>query len=282
MVRISGVLAILMAGACAQTVEDTQVAASRIDSDVCSQGQMFGTQQHSGLQSCPGLAGALTVRDVVVLDPAAQQEHDDFGFYAVQVGAALTSGRNVWVPVKRGYTDPFNPAAQTWGVKALTWQSGALAERWTHDVTFKPVDAISLSYTNFNEQLFAPVLASGSVYAPGLAGTLERIDAATGKTAAIINPLAGTAFSGDPNTFVMSGLTTDRNGNVLYTVAALNRNFAQPARGAWLVRVAPNNSTTLVPWTQIATAAIGIPQSTDQCDARAVRRAAERGSVLGA
>ena len=73
--------------------------------------------------------------------------------------------------------------------------------------------------------------------------------------AIIINPLSNTPFSGDPNTFVMSSLTTDRAGNVLYTVAALNRNFAQPARGAWLVRVAPDNSTTLVPWAQIATSA---------------------------
>lgn len=265
---------VLLASACGMTVDETSVESyedNAVALDPCGQPQMFGTQQHSGLATCSGIRGALTVRDVVPIDPSAIDEHDQRGFYGVQVGAALSSGRNVWVGVKRGFTSIFNPGSQTWGVKALTWSGGLLIERWNHDVAFKAVDSLSLSYTNFNEQLFGPALtisATGtpSLYAPGFAGTIERIDAGSGKTAAVINPLVGTVFSGDPNTFVMSGLTTDRAGNVYYTAAALNRNFGQPARGSWLVRVAPDNSTTLVPWSQIATAAIGVPQPTDQCE----------------
>lgn len=272
MVRHS-VMILLAASACARApLSDSEMASSEdgAASDPCSSAQMFGTQTHGGLQTCPGIAGAMAVRAVVEIDPAAAQEHDDFGFYSVQVGAALTSGRDVFVPVKRGYVDPFSAGLQTWGVKALRWVGGQLVERWSHDVTWKPTDSLAFGYTNFNEQLFGPALAlsatgTPALYAPAIAGQIERIDPITGKTAALINPLAGSPFSGDPNTFVMSSLTTDRAGNVYYTVASLNRNFAQPARGAWLVRVRPDNSTTLVPWSQIATSAVGIPQPTDQC-----------------
>lgn len=125
-----------------------------------------------------------------------------------------------------------------------------------------------MSYTNINEQLFQPVLTTAGVtalYAPGRSGTLDRIDPLTGRTVAVINPLFGTPFDGDPDTFVMSAPTADISGNVWYTAAALNSNHSVPARGAWLVRVAPDNSTTIVPWSTIATRAVGIPQNTDVC-----------------
>jgi hypothetical protein len=237
--------------------------------DKCAQGQIFGNAQHTGIQTCTGVSN-LAVRAQIETDPNAQQEHDDRGYYSVQVGAVVTSGPNAYVPSKRGYTNLFDPGAQTWSVQGWTWLAGELVQTWSHDTTWKPVDAVDVGFTNLNESIFQPVLVTGetatALYVPGRSGTLERLDPATGAITTLIDPLAGTPFSGDPNTFVMSALTSDISGNIWYTVAAVSpQGLSVPPRGSWLVRVTPDNKTTIAPWASIATKAIGIPQNTDVC-----------------
>jgi hypothetical protein len=268
MVRLSVIVA-LFTSACVQGELGDGSAASRLETDACSQGQIFGNAQHTGIQTCPGVAH-IGVRAQVTTDPDAQQQHDDRGYYSVQVGAVVTSGPNAYVPTKRGYTSLFDPTTETFSVQGWKWTGGELVEQWSHDTTWLPVDANDVSFTNINEQLFQPTLVTrddgAALYAPGRAGTLERIDPATGALVAVIDPLAGTQFSGDQNTFVMSGLTSDRSGGVWFTVAAVSpQGFSVPPRGAWLVNVSANDKSTITPWSAIATRAVGIPQNTDMC-----------------
>lgn len=256
---------LFLASSCAQNVDEARTAGA-LSAGPCAQGQIFGNAQHTGIQTCPGVS-SMSVRAQIETDPDAQQEHDDRGYYSVQVGAVVTSGPNAYVPSKRGYTDLFDPGAQTWSVTGWTWLAGELVRTWSHDTAWKPVDSVDVGFTNLNEQIFQPVLVTGdtaaALYVPGRSGTLERLDPATGTVSALIDPLAGTQFSGDPNAFVMSALTAG-SGSIWYTVAAVSpQGLSVPPRGSWLVRVTADNKTTITPWASIATR--GIPQTTDMC-----------------
>ena len=67
----------------------------------------------------------------------------------------------------------------------------------------------------------------------------------------------------DPRTFVAGGLAVDRHGNVYYNALALAAGspFDDP-RGAWLVKVRPDDTVKLA---EFATIAVGAPGPGDAC-----------------
>jgi hypothetical protein len=239
----------------------------------CDTTQIFGTPQHGGKACAP--PSTLSVVATVVNDPAAQQEHDDFGFLAVHYGAALTSGSMVYVPGKSGYTDLSTPGTQTWSVQALQWVGATLQPRWNFNSSFQPVDALfPFEFSNGYEQLFQPVLVpsvphvlGGGLYVPASSGRVSKLDPTSGVVLTTIDPLAGTPFSGDENVTITSSLVASGRGEVAYTVTAWtpDGNVSVPPRDAWLVRIAPDDSVTLKPWAAIASASVGVKQGNDQC-----------------
>jgi len=70
----------------------------------------------------------------------------------------------------------------------------------------------------------------------------------------------------DPNTYTVSPLTADSSGNIYYNVLKLQSNthdfYGTDAVDSWLIKVAPDDTTSLVSYTGLNPAA---PQSTDLC-----------------
>jgi hypothetical protein len=89
---------------------------------------------------------------------------------------------------------------------------------------------------------------------------LHKLDRRTGREIATIR-LPG--VDEDPNTFVAGGLASDVHGNLYYNALALSDvNPRQNPRGAWLVKVHPDDTVAMAEFSAIA---VGAPAATDQC-----------------
>lgn len=262
--------AVLALGGCAvesklEGVQE-QVEEISVPGPVCNQGQIWGNGQHSGIQ-CSGITG-MRVAAKLLQDPSSQQIHDIRGFVNIHYGTPLTRGAWVFVPGKRGYTDDDNRGSATWSVTAHEWQGAKLVQRWSVDSAWKPFDAITtFGTTDGYEQVFQPAMTAAGIYMPESAGRLVRLDPTTGARLAVINPLAGTPFDGDPLALVNSSLTVAPDGSIVYTLAAWvsDGNPNIPPRGAWLVRVLADDSVTIAPWSKLAAASVGVPQERSLC-----------------
>jgi hypothetical protein len=245
----------------------------------CDYTQAFGNAQHTGA-TCSPVNGMRLVASVVQDDHAIDAA-DQMGFYADHAGAPLTGGDLVIVPVKTGFTSIFDQTTSSYSVQALRWfpsaddPSAVLTPIWTASSTWRPVDALLGktglgTFTNGYVMGFYPALStsSDSLYMPGISGQLIRVSLTTGVVTTTVDPLLGTSLSKDSRTATVSGLTVDDAGNVYYTVTAFhatsNSNGAQP-RGSWLVRVRPDNTSTITPWSSIASPSVGVPSATSLC-----------------
>jgi hypothetical protein len=240
----------------------------------CDYPQAFGTGDHGGT-ACPEVTG-LRVVARLEQDPDADAENRDRGFLQVHESPPLTSGDFVIVPGKSGYTSIFDQSTTRWDVRAYRWSpsvtspGATLAPIWTQKASWQPVDAIvsPTAYTNFYVPMFAPAIANASVYMPERFGRVRRINLATGATVAVIDPFAGTPFSGDEFTITTNALSVDAGGNVYYAVTAfpLNADARFPTRAAWLVKVHPDNTTQIAEWETIASPSVGVAAERDLCE----------------
>jgi len=246
----------------------------------CDHPQLFGTAQHAGL-ACPEQTN-LRVVATIQQDADVAKRLNTSGFLQVHEPPPIVRGDFVVVPTTQGFTEPvdfFEKSTTRYGLKAFRWTPSAgapdaeLRPIWDTITPAVLVDQAFCSFgcqTNGYEALFGPAIANGSVYSPGRSGQLVRYDLATGRQTAVIDPLAGTPFSGDAVTTVNSALTVTRDGelgDVLYTVVAWATgtvNRGRTPRASWLVRVRPDNTTQVVEWRDIATAAVGVPQFPDE------------------
>lgn len=265
------------------SVVDEGIAAAGVGHpDPCDWPQAFGAADHGG-RPCAEQRG-LSVVAQFILDPDADQESSDNGFLQIHYGSPLTSGDFFVRPVKRGYAGNGIAAdgsvgprpAETWGIAVGRWSTGVLdpgaqAETlWTADTAWLPIDSVIGSfgsYTNGYVQEFGLAIANGSVYALGARGTLERRALKTGALQSIVDPLLGTPFAGDARTLAVSPPSVDAGGSLYYAITsfpATGGRGAQP-RGSWLAIVRPDDTSRLIPWAQIASSAVGVPQATDLC-----------------
>lgn len=277
--RVLTVMSGMYLAACATSTEGEiqqyEGAATSLPA-VCDYPQAFGTSTHTGI-ACPEQHG-LRVVATVVQDPDADAENAAGGFLQIHEGAPLTSGDWVVVPSKSGFKNRFDRRPEVWALQALRWNpsvsapGATLVPVWSTPSTWKPVDAVidAFTYTSLYVQGFYPLIANNSVYMPAVHGQVDRVNLNTGEVIATIDPLAGTAFSGDRFTLTVNALSADRAGNVYYAVVAFPIPFANkgvPPRGSWLVKVRPDNSTQIAAWeTGIATPAVGIPGRNDLCE----------------
>jgi hypothetical protein len=187
----------------------------------------------------------------VIYDPLVSQEQaftggDLLAHYQVP----LLDGEDVFMAFKTGdYSNPFN--SQVWHEKRLHWEGGHLVEKWDFTADWKPEP---IDYVGGWEPVFHAVLANDYIYVPGVGGTIVQLNRGAGKVLADINPF-GSAI--DPNTFTASPLSADNNGNIYYNVIRIDPtqpdSFTGTATtvGSWLVKVRPDNSTTMVSYSTL-------------------------------
>jgi outer membrane protein assembly factor BamB len=196
----------------------------------------------------------------VVYDPFAEQEQAATGGdLLVHFQVPLVDGDDVFMEFKSGaFTGWPNWHTESWSIHRLHWEHGVLADKWTAPSDWKPVPPSS---NESWEPVFHAILANGFLYEPGAGGTLLQFDRDSGALVRRINPF-GTAV--DASTYVAGVPAADPAGNIYYTTVRLNASgpWSKDILGAWLVRVAPDASTSLVSFSTIAT---GAPAASAQC-----------------
>ncbi len=218
--------------------------------------QWGGSPEHQGGSTAVGQPLAALLADVVYDPFVAQEKAETGGSLNIHYAVPLLEGPSVYMEFKTGSYLPCEPpgsqtpapcgpdarAAQTWNVKRLVWERGALVEAWSFASDWKPEPAGG-GLSNW-EPVFHPVLAGDFIYVPGIGGTVFQLSKTTGSLVARINPF-GTDL--DSEIFVAGGLAADKSGNVYYDAIRLDRvsPWTSDALGAWLVKIAPDGATPL-------------------------------------
>lgn len=282
---LSALLIAAAASACGATTSELDSdstggpvgAPPAVSESSCDYPQPFGTPAHTGklCQSLHGMQVLATLRQ----DPTAKRTNAFDGFLQIHEGAPLTNG-NFLAFATHVAGNPANPDDRSLDV------AGVDLWRWVPSVTavdaqlvhvaaitssWRSVDSVVRSFgyvTNGYMQQASVAFAGGALLVPQSSGRFSRVNPLTGSTVSTIDPFVGTPFDLDPRLTTAGGLTVAQDGTIYYTAVAWplgNPTLGTDFRGAWLIRVAPSGATTLVPWTQVASSAVGIPQRDDNC-----------------
>jgi hypothetical protein len=210
--------------------------------------------QHTGTI---GVAGQDINRKLadIVYDPFVPLEQAfTGGSLQAHYQVPILDGQDVFMEFKSGSFDPnaSDPfTGEIWHEKRLHWQGGQLTEQWDYQTDWK---SLPNSYVGGWEPVFHAVLANDLIYVPGFGGTIIRLNRGAGNVLARINPFGSQM---DPNTFTASPLSADNNGNIYYNVIRIDPTQPDPVTatattvGSWLVKVGPDNSTTLVSYSTL-------------------------------
>jgi Viral BACON domain len=233
--------------------------------------QWGSNPQHSGMVAVTGQSLSNTLANIAY-DPFVELEKNEnaplFGepTLTVHEQAPIVDGTDTYMVMKAGAYISCNPVGQwtsgaacgpnTWNSMGWTetrfsWVNGQLVQAWTYITDWVPEPNAANSNDGFAglegwEPVFHPVDADNFLYVPGAAGTVWKVDKTTGVSASFINPFAANASVTGANTFVAGPLTADANGNIYYNVIQLNL-AGNPwdqndVAGAWLVKIAPDDS----------------------------------------
>jgi hypothetical protein len=237
--------------------------------------------QHSGMVDVPGQPLDRKIADVV-FDPFAYDEKLEqkalIGGYALpgHYESALIDGSSFYMVLKSGTYPLCEPLDKwvnggncgpnawnqlQWNVVRYDWKNEKVVSTWKFATDWKPEpNGTDLAKGNSGllgtEPVFHPALANGSVYVPGTAGTVWRVNRDCGKMQKHINPFEGVNINREA-TFVSSPISADGEGNIYYTVIELNLKGnpwnQNDAVNGWLVKVTPDDQAytvtfaTLVP-----------------------------------
>jgi hypothetical protein len=236
--------------------------------------QWGANPQHSGMVAAAGQSLSNTLANIHY-DPFVNQEKNEnaplFGepTLTVHEQAPIVDGNDTYMVMKQGIYNSCNPAGQwqngspcgpntwntmVWTEERFSWVNNQLVQAWIFPTDWVPEP----NTTNFNsgfaglegwEPVFHPVDANNFIYVPGAAGTVWKVNKITGLSASLINPFAANGSVLPTNTFVAGPLTADANGNIYYNVIQLNI-AGNPwdqndAANAWLVKIAPDDSSII-------------------------------------
>lgn len=155
----------------------------------------------------------------------------------------LIDGNDVYMEFKSGNASKNTFSQLNWAENKLTWQGANLVQVWSFASDWKAPG----NYSDFWQPVFHSVLANGALYVPGAGGTIFRVNKSTGAQIVRINPFTTI----DSNTYTAGPISADSSGNLYYNVIKLQPGggssfYAKDSVDSWLVRVAPDNSTTRV------------------------------------
>src|ERR1041384_998223 len=170
----------------------------------------------------------------------------------------LIDGNDVYMEFKSGNASKNTFSQLNWAENKLSWQSGNLVQAWSFASDWKAPG----NYSDFWEPVFHAVLANGALYVPGAGGTIFRVNKSTGAQIARINPFT----SIDSNTYTAGPISADSSGNLYYNVIKLQPGggfYSKDSVDSWLVKVAPDNSTTRVSNSVLTP---GTPGPDDRCE----------------
>ena len=198
---------------------------------------------HESSSAATGQPFEYTLDDVIYdpLAPDEQQAGD--GDLLVHYQAPIVDGSDIFMTFKSGTTSFYGDwNSQNWSVKRLSWSPQyKLAEVWTFASDWKPPSSDVANW----EPVFHPALFSQTIYAPGLGGSLLRINRSNGADLGRVKPFGATL---DPDTFVAGPLTIDSGGNVYYNAVKFDATSpsGNDVLGAWLVKVTPAGVSSTV------------------------------------
>jgi Domain of unknown function (DUF5122) beta-propeller len=214
------------------------------------------TPQHGG--AAPVVAQPLQamVADVIYDPFVEQMKAETDGELLAHYAVPLVDDTGVYMTYKSGtYTGFGNWDSLRWNVKKFEWIAGQLVEVWTFASDWVP-EPLSLT---FWEPVFLGAVSGGDLYVPALGGTVFRVSRQTGAAIERLNPFGDM----DPSRYVAGGLAVGPDGSVVYDVVGLNAGDPFGAiTGAWLVRLAPDGTTSRVSFSSLVRSA---PGSGDAC-----------------
>jgi hypothetical protein len=248
----------------------TAAEATDAGREACPWSQWGQSAAHDG-QSCIRGQAPIQVLDHIVYDPFEFQEiaetggdlfihyqvplNDDAGnYFMMHKGGTFTpcdppgSGQ----PAGCGI-DPQNIANEVWSEKRYQRRpDGSFEDKWTFDSDWKPFPVKTW------EPMFQPALHGSLLYVPGAGGSVWKVLATADRAIPLqrINPFPTV----DPDTYVTSGITVDRDGFLYWNV--LKHNAAPGGNHGFLVKAAPGGQTWTVDY---ATLIPGAPAADDAC-----------------
>ena len=221
--------------------------------------------RHTGSVNVTGQS-ADRILTTIHIDPWVPQKVDDSGGdLLAHYPSPVIDGNDLFLMQEGGIyascaagANPCGPDAWNllkWSVERYSWSDqGTLDPLWVFDTDWTPVPGVGW------EPVFHPIVAGDFVYAPGGGGSLWKINRSDGSLAVRINPFD----SIDPNTYVVSPLTVDDQGNVYYSVIQVFPvdPMVQDVVNSWLVRVGSDATVAKASYTSLTP---GAPAGSDQC-----------------
>jgi hypothetical protein len=250
-------------------------------------GQWGANPQHSGMVNVAAQGTAHQLADIVYDQFVPMEQAESLPVFGAadlvaHYQATITDGNDVYMIVKTGKYTPCNPAGDwqngtacgpnawqsiIWNEARFSWVNGKLVQIWSYQSDWKPEpNAVNFSQ-GFGglggwEPVFHAVDANNFIYVPGANGAVWKVEKIGGTSVSHITPVFGGLDTNVATAFVSGPLTADAQGNIFYNVIAL-RNMGSPwdvedVAGAWLVKIAPNDSATMVSYaTLLPTAPAG-------------------------
>lgn len=205
---------------------------------------------HTGMVSVAG-QGLTTQLARIAYDPFVSQEQAaSGGELVVHYQAPITDGPDVYMMMKMGtYSGPNLWNTEEWCEVRYSWVNGTLTQIWDFQSDWKP-EPNGADLQGW-EPVFHPVDANGYIYAPGAGGTIWKVNKTSGMWASHINPFSGIPGFDATDTYVSGPLTADAQGNIYYNAielapAAQGDWAYNDIQGAWLVKVDPTDTASMV------------------------------------
>jgi hypothetical protein len=257
-----------------KTIEVTFTVGSQTASTTPFWPQWGANPRHTGMVAVTGQSLNETLANIVY-DPFVSQEKAEnaplFGeaVLTVHEQAPITDGNDVYMVMKMGTYNSCSPPGNwttgaacgpnTWNTMEwcevrFSWVNGQLAQAWSFDSDWVPEPNAVDFGSGFGgldgwEPVFHPVDTTNFLYVPGAAGQVWKVNKTTGASVSHINPFSGNGSVNAANTFVSSPLSADSNGNIYYNVIELNVSGnpwdENDVANGWLVKVAPDDTTTV-------------------------------------
>ena len=212
--------------------------------------------QHTQRIPAYGQSPDRNIADIVYDQLVSQELFATGGQLLVHYQTPLVDGSDVYMMGKTGSYSTTSFATQHFAESKYSWQSGSLVKVWEFATDWVPVGNIS----NFFEPVFHPALAGDFLYVPGAGGSVFKVDKRTA-VGTRINPFPTL----DANIYIVSPLTVDGSGRILFNAIQLAPNtdvFARDPIDSWLVRVSPNGTAEKVSYSALTA---GAPLGTDLC-----------------